>query len=203
MNPHAFTEPPVLAALIAALSALVLAVVQFFAQRKQSGSIEELKARLSQQGTTQAKYLETYLNLVLEGRQQQTQAYASLLQGIQLLRDKIRRFLEQPQSYDRDAIHQEISEQAEAIVTIYSANQLQFGEVGRDVAHNVKNIARDAVNLFEHLRGPTLQKPTNQDYLQQLNNIEEMLAELQAKLRRLAIEANSAFVRSLGTGNGK
>jgi hypothetical protein len=202
MNQHAFTEAPVLAALVAAFSALVIAVFQFFTQRRQSTSIEELKARLSQQGTKQAKYLETYLNLILEGRQQQNQAYASLLQGIQLLRDKIRNFLGQPESYDPDVICREVSEQAQAIVTVYSANQLQLGEAGRQLGHDAKNLARDAATKFEHLRQSQVDKP---DYIKRLSiikEVEERLSELQAQLRRHAVAANSALVRSLEENNG-
>jgi hypothetical protein len=200
MYRHILSEPPVLAALIAAFSALGIAAFQFFAQRKHSKSIEELKAKLLQQSTTQTKYLETYLNLVVEGRQQQAQAYASLLQRIQLLRDKMRHFLEQPDSYDPDVIFDEVSEQVEAIVTIYSASQLQFGEVARDVGHTVKNIARTVAQHFEQLRALPSHGARFNEY-EQLKKTETILSELQVQLRRHAIEANSAFVRSLESGN--
>jgi Tfp pilus assembly protein FimT len=203
MNVHTFTEVPILAALIAATSALVIAVFQFFTQRRQSTSIEELKARLSQQGAAHAKYLETYLNLILEGRQQQTQAYASLLQAVQLMRDKMRSFLGQPESYQSDVICREVSNQAQEIVTIYSANQLQFGEDGRHLSHDVKNLAYDAATQFERLR---LGHPGNAEHVEQLSSIrkiEERFAELQVRLRRQAVAANNAFVRSLEAGNGK
>lgn len=203
MNPHAFTEPPVLAALIAAVSALVIAIFQLFTQRRQSASIEGLKARLSLQGVTQAKYLETYLNLVLEGRQQQTQAYAALLQGIQLLRDRMRNFLGQPDSYDLDEIYREVSEQAQAIVTIYSANQLQLGEDGRQLGHDVKNLARDTATKFEQLRQSGLKKHGYVEQLSTIKDIEEGLSDYQARLRQHAIAANSVFVRSLEAGNGE
>jgi hypothetical protein len=176
MNPH-FTEPPVLAALIAAFSALVLGLFQFFTQRRQSASIEQLKARLAQQSATEAKYLETYLNLVVEGRQQQAHAYGSLLQAIQLLRDKIRHFLMQPESYHPNVMCQEISEQSDAIVTIYSANQLQLGEAGRSQAHLVKDIARNLAIELEHIRRLNSESKTREQ-LQNLKYTEERLAPL-------------------------
>jgi hypothetical protein len=200
MTWHGLTEPPVLAALIAACSALVITVLQFFTQRRQSNSIEELKARLSQQTATQAKYLETYLNFTLEGRQAQTQAYASLLQAIQMLRDKMRQFLEQPESYHRDVLYRETLKQAEAIVKTYSANQLHFGEAERSVAHEVKNVSRTVAYDIEQLRGSDFKQTGNHDCLQAIRQAEERLANLQTHLRRLAIEANAAFVRSLDTG---
>jgi Tfp pilus assembly protein FimT len=202
MNQHAFAEAPVLAALVAAFSALVIAVFQFFTQRRQSTSIEELKAKLSQQGAMQAKYLETYLNLLNGGHQLQAQAYTSLLQGVQLLRDKIRNFLQQPDSYHIDVICEEISEQAEAILTTYSANQLQFGETGRQLGHSVKNLADKAANEFKQLRRSRLDKS---EYVAQLSNIKEIgevLSELQTRLRKEANAAYETFAHLLEAHNG-
>ena len=201
MNPHTFNEAPVLAALIAAFSALLIAVVQFFMQRRQSTSIEELRARLAQQGASQSKYLETYLNLLIEGRQQQSQAYAALLQGIQLLRDFMRNFLGQPESYDPDAISSQISEQANSILMIYSANQLNLGDEGRRVGHEAKNLARDAARAFEGFRQTFEPNSEPVEQLTEIREIETLLGESQTRLRQLAFEANRAIVRALEAGN--
>jgi hypothetical protein len=203
MNPLTFAEPPVLAALIAAFSALAIAIFQFFTQRRQSTSIEELKAQLSQQAAKETKYLEAYLNLVVEGRQQQSQAYGSILQGIQLLRDQIRNFLGQPESYDPEVICSEVSEQAQAIQTIYSANQLQLDEAGRHLGHEAKNLARDVAKIFENYRQLNQSHSHRTEQFPNMRDIEKRMSEVQALMRRRALEANSALVRSLESGNGK
>jgi len=198
-----FAEPPVLAALIAAFSALAIAIFQFFMQRRQSISIEELRARLSQRTAKETKYLETYLNLVVEGRQQQSQAYGSILQGIQLMRDQIRNFLEQPESYDPEVICSEVSEQAQAIQTIYSANQLQLDEAGRHLGHEAKNLARDGAKTFENYRQLRQSHDQCTEKFSNMRDIEKRMSEVQALMRQRALEANSAMVRSLESGDDK
>lgn len=203
MTPHTFAEPAVLTALIAAFSAFAIAIFQFFTQRRQSVSIEELKARLSQQAAKETKYLETYLNLVVEGRQQQSQAYGSILQGIQLLRDQMRNFLGQPESYDPEVICSEVSEKAQGIQTIYSANQLQLDEVGRDLSHQAKNLAGEAAKAFENYWQFNQSHLHLAEHFSNMRRIENRMSEVQALIRRHALEANSAIVRSIESDNGK
>jgi hypothetical protein len=201
MNPH-FIEPQVFAALIAAFSALVIAILQFFTQRRQSASIEQLKARLAKQSATETKYLETYRTLLWKDDSNKLTPMARYFKQFSYCGTRYGTFSYSPSHTIPPVICQEISDQSDAIVEIYSANQLQLGEAGRAMAHLVKDIARNLGSELGQIRRLNSEFKTREQ-LQNLKYTEGRLAKLQTELRRYAIEANSALVRSLEAGNGK
>lgn len=89
-------EVKIIAAIVAGGAALVIAIIQIFAQRKSATALEELKALLDRQRAEHGEYLKAHMKLVLDDQEHQLQAFKIILQRVQLLRDKIRGVVSDP-----------------------------------------------------------------------------------------------------------
>jgi hypothetical protein len=189
-------QTQIVVALIAAFSALVLAVFQYLTQRKNTRVLEELKASLDRDKTEHAEYLKAYLNLLIEGKEQRFQAFKLLLQHLQAIRDKIRRVLSQPESYSKNLLRQELGDAVEQVVRAYSENQIHLVDDDRHLAHSIKN--RCLMISEEFVRYASLPKgsPEVRTILESIAVHEKALGEMQAALRASAIRANEALVDS-------
>ena len=87
-------EPQVVVALIAAIAALTVSLIQVFSQRHQGRILETLKMQLDRQRTEHSEYLKVYLKMRVDGQERQLQAFKSILQSVQLLRDKLKSIIE-------------------------------------------------------------------------------------------------------------
>jgi hypothetical protein len=190
-------------ALIAAISALGVACMQYFSQRKTLRSVEELKAKLETEKTRQSEYFKAYLTLVLDGKTQQLSAFKSVLEHVQLLRDRMRNFASDPQAYSRELIGKEVREHADKVMEAYSANQMYFDAMTRKILHDVKNHCRRIEVVFERYGRPGDEPGQTNLVAQEVVRAESVLAELQTLLRTEAHKANAAFLESLKNEAGQ
>jgi hypothetical protein len=184
-------------ALVAALSALTVAVLQSFAQWRTSRSLQDLKAKLDQQNTKHAEYLKAYLNLTLEDREQRVSSLKALLANTQLLRDQIRRFLSASKAYGNTELGADIKNTADQFVKIYSESQLHLREEDRRLGHAIKGTCAILSSDFSSLFSQSESSVSPVEVLEFLRECEANLAKLQTKLRRIAIDARNELVDSL------
>jgi hypothetical protein len=172
----------VLTALIAAIAALLLAIIQALINRRNTQQIETLRSQLEHQRESSSEYLKNYLQFVIEGKEHELQAFKELLQCVQALRDKIRHVMEYPKSYDARVLHEEISALSDDVLKCFGRNQAHFSQGDMKEAHNLKTKCKImADELLVHLEGFAGQQ----------------IALLQNNFRERAFAATKVFMESL------
>jgi hypothetical protein len=190
----------VLVALIAAISALIVAIFQFVSQRRAAKDLERVKASLDKQKSESIEYFKTYLGMLTDGAEQRLLAFKNIIQATQLLRDKVRRFAHHQGAYSAPLYKRDIAELVESVTHTYSESLIYLEENERVVAHNLKNACRDLSDAFQNHHEHS---PLADAELAEVIRREKQIADLQTDLRTLAHLANSAFINSLKVKAGR
>jgi len=181
-------------ALVAAASALAVAIVQIFAQRKNANALEQLKLRLDRQRAEHGEYLKAHMKLVLDGQEQQLQAFRIILQRVQLLRDKIRGVVSDLDAYSPEILHDEIQALVDGVIQAFAEHQMALTDNGRKLAHTLKNASLVAVKDMSALPVTGKQR---RDFIEKIGRLEEDLKRQHAALREEALSANARIVDSI------
>jgi hypothetical protein len=181
-------------ALVAAASAVAVAIVQVFAQRKNANALEQLKLRLDRQRAEHGEYLKAHMKLVLDGQEQQLQAFRIILQRVQLLRDKIRGVVSDLDAYSPEILHDEIQALVDGVIQAFAEHQMALTGNGRKLAHTLKNASLVAVRDMSALPVTGKQR---RDFIEKIGRLEEDLKGQHAALREEALSANARIVDSI------
>jgi hypothetical protein len=180
-------QPQVIAAIVTAIAALLIALAQYFGQRKNSRELEEIKSSLDRQKTQAGELFKAYLNAVAEGRQREFDGYRSILLQSQELRDKLKSLLITPEAYSYEVVKPEIMALANAAVKAYAEGQLHLDESNWETAHSLKN------QCLEISREFSSSMPSHTQLESQLAR----LTKLHSSLRDGAQSRSAAFIDSL------
>ena len=181
-------EPQVVVALIAAIAALTVSLIQVFSQRHQGRILETLKMQLDRQRTEHSEYLKVYLKMRVDGQERQLQAFKSILQSVQLLRDKLKSIIADPGAFDRKLLKEELSVLAKSVVASYAENQIHLAEPDRLIAHSLKNKCLAITEISNH---------KGYDAARELGPLELSVAELQSAFRANAARASDELVEAI------
>jgi hypothetical protein len=187
-------EVKITGALVAGSAALLIAIAQIFAQRKNANVLEQLKARLDRQRAEHGEYLKAHMKLVLDGQEQQLQAFKIILQRVQLLRDKIRGILSDLDAYSPEILRTEIVGLVDGVIQAFAEHQMALTDKGRELAHSLKNVS---VLTAKELSLPPGSGKQRGDYLDKAERLEEQLKTLHASLRDEALKSNARVVASM------
>jgi hypothetical protein len=182
-------------ALLASGTSLTVALIQVLIQRKNARSLEKLKATLDREKTLQAEYLKAYMTIIVDGQEQRIQAFKAVLQRVQLLRDKVRGVLSEPESYSVDLLKGEIRTLTEGVVQAYAEHQVQLPEPARQLAHVLKNTAIRIQEESSQMAGTTNRHRSERHT--KLKSLEQELAQHQSDLRAEALRSNAEIVARL------
>lgn len=144
-------NPPITVALLASCSSLLIALAQLLINRKQSRTIEILRASLANQNVGYAEYLKAYLKLQVDGQIQELQAFREMLQTAQLVKDKVRLICEHPDSFpDRKLLQSELLQLRTEMLETFARNHSAFSEQHFRTAHTLKTICKDILTEAAH-----------------------------------------------------
>jgi hypothetical protein len=189
-------------AVITAIGACTVACLQYLSQRKTLRTVEELRAKLDAEKARQTEYFKAYLTLFLDGKTQQLTAFKNVLEHVQLLRDRIRNFLGDPQAYDSRLIDTEVRKHVDDVMRAYSESQIYFDHAIRVIFHSIKNHCLRIASLF-NLYGVEVEEKRRISVLQDMRDAESQLADLQSLLRNEAHKASATFLESMKRESGE
>lgn len=194
-NPQGWNTQ-VIAALVAAFVALTVALLQAITHRKNSQSIESLKARLDHERELRSEYLRRYLEFLIEGKERELQAFKEMLQYVQAMRDKVRSVIKNPTSYDLQTLKDEIRKSSTEVVESFARNQAHFAEEDCKLAHTLKNKSKEmADQLLTSIR--EWERCRKFSVPQEIHDKQEELTNLQIRFRERAFGATKIFTESL------
>lgn len=101
-------DATLITALIASITALLVAALQTIAQRRDARLIEELRVRLNQQHDQSSECLKRYLEQVVDGHTRELDAFQAMLRSVQLLRERVKMAVDNPHSLDPRVLAEEI-----------------------------------------------------------------------------------------------
>jgi hypothetical protein len=176
-------------ALVAMATGLIVALIQYFSQRRTSEEVKRLEASLDVQKGMHLEFMKLYLNALTDGRGKEIAAFETLLETTQALRDKLRSSQVNLNLRDPAVIGRDIDALAENISKSYREHQIHLAEEDRLRAHALKEQA-----LWCAEKALASENLTLDDWMA---DAEANPARLQAVLRQSAMSRNRQFVSEL------
>ena len=134
-----------ISALIASISGMMVSVYAGVTSARNSRKLSALQANLDKHKQVTLEYLKAYLTLELDERNRSLDGFKQIIRSVQLLRDKMKRIIEHPQSYAPEVLEQELNVISSCISEAYASNQIFFSDdADRTLAHSLKNKCLDA-----------------------------------------------------------
>jgi hypothetical protein len=166
---------------VAAVSGILTSVWAAISSARNSRKLVALEAALARQKEMTLEYMKVYLTLELEEHNRALEAFKQLIRSVQLLRDKIRRVLEYPDSFSPEVLSKEVAQLSEDISDAYASNQVFLDAESSMVAHALKN---DCVKAADVLHRYVRQRQGS--LLRKIQDLQESITSRQMDLRTRA-----------------
>jgi hypothetical protein len=141
---------PVLAALVGLLGAIFSVALSSATARH----VARLQSSRDTEKAHSVEMLKQYLAVRVEGRDRQITAFQEILSSVQMIRDKARRVLADPESFGSKSLQDEFSTLSEDLSKAYSLNQIFLDKDDVELAHKLKQDGIELAMLARRLAGP-------------------------------------------------
>lgn len=179
----------IMVALIALATAVIVALFQYFGNRRTSIALKQLEANQEKEKEVFSEFMKAYLNSITDGRGKEIAGFEMILLRTQVLREELRFLAINLPLRDAAKVKKRLEVLVNDVVDAYASHQTHLDETARQLAHNVKNCAVDCLeaSLIEDVKSAKAEL---------LRRAEE-IGGLQSKLRCEASQSASRYVAYL------
>lgn len=179
----------IVVALIALATAVIVALFQYFGNRRTSIALKQLEANQEKEKETFTEFMKAYLNSITDGRGKEIAGFEMILLRTQVLREELRLIASNLPIRDREKVKEKLAVLVNDVVEAYASHQTHLDESARQLAHNVKNCAVDCLEAV-------VIKDVKSAKTELLRRADE-IGGLQSKLRFEASQSASRYVAYL------